>query len=279
MSNFSEVIWKSDRASEAMDPTNDQPPPPQATPVASSTEVEVVSPLRYAPVDRVEVGPKSRIGLLTDPNGATADRFRFLRMRLREFKGVAKLQSIVITSPLPEDGKSTIAMSLATALAEGGKLKTLLIEADLHHPTIAECLNLPARTGLSECLEEGLDPMASIRRVEPLGWYLLQAGETRGNRTELLQTSALPAVLQRVTPHFDWVLIDTPPVLPLTDALALSRQVDATLLVARAGSTPREAIDEALRLIGRKHVLGIILNGAEGLTRLYSKYSKYYQKR
>ncbi|MEO7143388.1 MAG: CpsD/CapB family tyrosine-protein kinase, partial [Bryobacteraceae bacterium] len=214
----------------------------------------------------------------TDPQNAGADRLRFMRMRLRDLRGSTKLRTLVITSPVPGDGKSTIAMSLATVLADGGKHAVLLIEADLHHPSLAAGLGLRSRPGLAECLEDSSDPMPRIRKIEPLGWYLLQAGQPRGNPADLLQSDALPAAIQRVSSYFDWVLIDTPPVLPLTDALSLSRQADATLLVARAGRTSREAIEEAVELIGRKHVLGIVLNGAEGLTRLYSRYYGHYRK-
>jgi len=184
----------------------------------------------------------------------------------------------MITSPLPEDGKSTIAMCLATALAEGGKRPTLLIEADLHRPGIAKNLGLRSRPGLAECVEDGLGPMDQIVKVEPLGWYLLQAGKTRTNPTDLLQSEALQTAMQQVSPYFDWILIDTPPVLPLTDALTLSRQADAALLVARADRTSREAIEKAVTLIGKKHVLGIVLNGAEGLSQLYSQYYGAYGK-
>jgi Mrp family chromosome partitioning ATPase len=85
-------------------------------------------------------------------------------------------------------------------------------------------------------------------------------------------------VIQGVSQHFDWILIDTPPALPLTDAVSLSRQVDATLLVARADRTPREAIQQSLKLIGQKHVVGIVLNGADGLNRL-SDYYGYWAKK
>ena len=185
----------------------------------------------------------------------------------------------MITSPLAEEGKSTIAMSLATTLAEQGQRAVLLIEADLHQPSIGKSLGLGPRPGLAECLEDGLDPLSQLSKVEPLSWYSLRAGNPRGNPTELMQSDALKTVLERLTPYFDWILIDTPPVLPLTDALSLSRQVDATLLVARADRTPREAIEQALTVIGRKHVLGIVLNGVEGLGRLYSEYYGHYGKK
>ncbi len=269
MINFSELLWRSGRQ-------RDQGL--RNAPVPESEEIEVVSALRYTPVEKVELDPESRVALLTDPRSAGADRCRYMRMRLRELRELARLRSLVITSPIPDDGKSTIAMCLATTLAEGGRRSTLLIEADLHHPSLASTLGLRQRPGLAECLEAGIDPLSQLQKVEPMGWHLLQAGTPLGNPTELLQSEALSAVMQRVSSHFDWILIDSPPALPLTDALSLSRQVDATLLVTRADRTSREAIDETLTLIGRKHVLGIVLNGAEGLNRLYSEYHGYYTK-
>jgi capsular exopolysaccharide synthesis family protein len=196
-------------------------------------------------------------------------------MCLRELWKAGKLRTLQITSPLPQDGKSTIALNLATALAEGGKRTVLLIEADLHRPTLTEQLGLEQRAGLADCLETSLNPLSVLRRLEPLGWYLLPAGEPRSNPTELLQTEAFAVVLQTLSQHFDWILIDSPPVIPLTDALSLARQANATLLVAREGRTPREAIEKAIAVLGRQRVLGIVLNAVEGLDRVYSGYYGY----
>lgn len=270
MINFSELLWKTGRP---------RVHGRKSTSFSPAEEVEVVSSLQYIPVEKAELDPAGRVARLTDPRSPGADRFRYIQMRLHELRELAKLRSLAITSPVPEDGKSTVALSLATALAEGGRRSTLLIEADLHRPSLVKSLGLQPRPGFAECLEDGLDPMSQIRKVNPFGWYLLQAGTSRDNPTELLQSDALSTVMQRVSSHFDWILIDTPPVLPLTDAISLSRQVDATLLVARAGRTSREAIEESLALIGRKHVVGIVLNGADGLNRLYSQYAGYYGKK
>ena len=101
----------------------------------------------------------------------------------------------------------------------------------------------------------------------------------KSNSTELLQSQALSDVFAQLSPHFDWVVIDSPPVIPVSDALSLRQEADASLLVVRAGSTPSQAVEHALALLGRKHVLGIVFNGVEGLDRLYSKsYKDYYAK-
>jgi Mrp family chromosome partitioning ATPase len=83
-------------------------------------------------------------------------------------------------------------------------------------------------------------------------------------------------MVESLARHFDWVLVDSPPVAPLTDTLSWKEQTDATLLVTRAGKTPIVSVEEALNLIGRKHVLAIVLNAAEGVDRLYEKYYKTY---
>jgi protein-tyrosine kinase len=243
--------------------------------IDASENHEAPFSLQQVPTKEVQVLSDSRIVMYTDPRSAGADRFRFLRMCLRELWKAGKLKSLMITSPLPQDGKSTIALNLATALAERGKHTVLLIEADLHHPTLTERLGLDGGLGLADCLEDGLDPISVIRRVEPLSWYLLSAGEPRSNPTELLQSEVLAGVIQKLSTQFDWVLIDSPPVSPLTDALLLARQANATLLVAREGSTPRETLERAIALLGRHRVLGIVLNGMEGLDRLYSGYYGY----
>jgi capsular exopolysaccharide synthesis family protein len=226
-------------------------------------------------VEEVHVRPESRIIFHTHPNSPGADRFRLLRMRLRVLWNARKIRTLLITSPLPGDGKSTIALNLATSLAEGGKRTVLLIEADLHRSPLTKQLSLKAGPGLAECLEGGLNPVSAIRRLESLGWYLLTAGQPHSNPTELLQGDALSVVIEKLSPHFDWILIDSPPVVPLTDALSLARHTIASLLVTRAGQTPSEGLERAIALLGREHVLGIVLNGVEEPDQLYSGYYGY----
>lgn len=238
--------------------------------------VEMMPDLGQIPVETVEIKPEQRLIVLSEPRGPGADRFRYLRMRLRELRAKGRLKSLVITSPTPKDGKSTVAMNLATVLAENGKWKVLLVEADLHRPSVTKTLGVPAWPGLADCLESGLDPVEAIRKIEPLHWYLLQAGKPQGNPTELLQTAPLPELMDTLTSHFDWVIVDTPPVAPLTDALCLARLVDAALLVLRAGHTPQETVHEALALLGPGKVAGLVFNGAEELNKLYEKYAGYY---
>jgi protein-tyrosine kinase len=226
--------------------------------------------------EEVHAQPEGRIVFHTDPTSPGADRFRLLRMRLQQLGNARKLKTLLITSPLPGDGKSTIALNLATALAEGGKRTVLLIEADLHRSCLVQQLGLKAGSGLAECLEGGLDPLSAVRRLEPLGWYLMTAGQPHSNPTELLQGETLSVVMQKLSPHFDWILIDSPPVAPLTDTLSLWRHTNASLLVSRAGRTPSGHLERAISLLGREHVLGVVLNGIEELDQLYPGYYGSY---
>jgi len=226
-------------------------------------------------VEQANIRPEHRLVYYTDPHSPAADRFRYLRMRLREPWSAGKLKKLLITSPLPKDGKSTIILNLATALSERGQRSVLLIEADLHKSCLSERLGLKIGVGLSECLHDGLDPLSAIRRVDPFGWHVLAAGEPPTNPTELLQTPAAATVFARVSSYFDWVLVDSPPAIALTDAISLQQHVDASLLVVRAGSTPREAIDEARGLLGATHIIGVVLNGVDPRKHLYSRYGSY----
>ena len=160
-------------------------------------------------------------------------------MRLREPWSAGKLRKLLIASALAHDGKSTVTLNLATVLAERGKRSVLVVEGDLHHSTLAEILQINPDPGLTECLTGGVTPLAAVRRVEPAGWYLLQAGEPRKNPTELLQTPAFGQILEKLSGCFDWILIDSPPVVPITDAMLLQQHADASLLVVRGGQTPR----------------------------------------
>jgi capsular exopolysaccharide synthesis family protein len=265
MIDLSEVVWK----------------PKRDASLSSSwvSENSSRSDLLQVPVDEAKIEATSRLIVNTAPHSPGADRFRFLRMRLREARELTKVQSFLVTSPLPEEGKSVVSMNLATALAEEGKRRVLLIDADLHRPTMHEKLGLERRPGLAECLEDGLNLLSALRRIEPLQWYLLQAGSPRGNPAEALQPEALSDMMRVFSYHFDWIVIDTPPVLPLTDTLSVAQCVDTSLLVVKADVTPKEAVQEAIARLGPKHVLGIVLNSTERLNRVYSQYSSYYGKK
>jgi len=242
-------------------------------------DIAGINEFPYGAFEQVEAGRLDPVVFHTSPNSYAADKYRLLRMRLRGLSNTRKLRSILVTSPLPGDGKTTVSLNLATALANQRKHKVLLIEADLHRGCIAEQLRLRPDIGLKECLHDGLDPLAAIRRIEPFGWHLLQAGMLSVPQpTELLRPQDLSDLFRKMSEHFEWIVVDSPPVLALTDGIVLSQAADGSLFVARAEQTSREALEDALALIGRKHVLGLVLNGVSTTGRSYASYQNYYRR-
>ena len=248
---------------------------------ASTPPKTVVAPAKSAdqltavPALQARIGPESRIVVFSDCRGHCAEKFRLIRMALRNAAPGKLSKVLLVTSPFPQDGKSTVALNLATALAEEGKVKVLLMEADLHRPALLRQLGLEPAIGLTETLEDRTAPTAAIRRIEPLGFYLMPAGRLPEKPVELLQSEAFSALLQDFRACFDWVLLDCPPAFPLADVVALRPHVDGVLLVARADSTPRETVQETVQLFKPGHVVGMILNGVDDADGVYSRY--YYR--
>ncbi len=222
------------------------------------------------------VPEESRVVVHNDPRSPAADRFKWAAIRLKNMQASRGLKTLLITSPLPGDGKSTVALNLATLLSEKGKTPVLLVEADTYRPTIVKKLGLSPWPGLYGCFRRERDPKLEIRQIDPLGFYLLPAGQAEGEDDTLFQLNFVPQLIGDLqsTPS-SWILVDSPPTTPIAEILALKARADATLLVARAGHTPREAIEETVRNVGRDHIVGIILNAVEGLDRIYSKYYGY----
>jgi len=199
-----------------------------------------------------------------------------VQIRLRNMQASRKLKSLLITSPLPGDGKTTVALNLATALSEKGKRPVLLLEADVYRPILVKRLGLKPWPGLTECFKSKSEPMLAIRQIDPLGFYLLPAGQATEDGSSLLQSEFISQLIKFLSGSaFSWVLIDSPPTTPIAEILLLKTLADATLLVTRAQKTPREAIEEAARSLGREHILGVLLNDVAGLDRAYSQYYGY----
>lgn len=238
--------------------------------------IEDAPELTSVPIEQAKIGPESRLVVWDQPGALAADRYRMLRVQLEKLQSAGKLKTLLITSASAQDGKSTVTLNLAAMLAAKGKRKVLIIEADLRRPSLAGRLGMAKGRGVSGCLAEGLDPVAAMRRIEPMGFYLLPAGKPASDPTELLQSERLTRLVQSMSGHFDWILIDSPPTSPIADALTLKPRADAALLVARSGKTQREAVEESIRQLGQGFVIGLVLNGVEGLDREYSEYYSEY---
>jgi polysaccharide biosynthesis transport protein len=225
---------------------------------------------------RIQLSEESHLVLHVEQNGPGAERYRLLRHRLQGAHAEAHVRTLLITSPGAREGKSTVSLNLAAALAEKKNQQVLLLEGDLRCPSLTRELGLTLPSGLTQCARTDIGLKSAIWRIEPLGFYLLPAGKAVDNPAELLTSEWFSTAVAELAASFDWIVIDAPPALPVVDALTLKRFADASLIVAWAGRTQQRAIEEAIRLLGRNHVLGVVLNGLEKLDQDYYEYYRHY---
>lgn len=189
---------------------------------------------------------------------SVAEGLRTVAMRLRVDSRAAAARTLAITSAIEGEGKTSVALGLAAAFAQAG-VKVLLIDADLRQRCARETLGLRPSSGLAEWLE-AVTPVLPVRKMLPIGFHLLSAGET-DCRPELLGSPRMLRLLRAAERRFEMVVIDSAPLLPVADTLALRAHVGGFLLVARSRRTTREAVARAVSLLGEERVFGVVLNG------------------
>lgn len=252
----------------------EEPVAAPAAPVAAEKPSAAKLDLGTFPTMRLALTPESRMVALNEKEGLAAEKFRFLGVRLRQIQQSRPLQKLLITSTLPEEGKSLVSANLAATLARRKQQKILLIEGDLRRPVQVAHFGLPALPGLTEWLRDGTKPITNIYFLEGGGFWLLPAGNTPENPLELMQAGKLPGLMERLAATFDWIVIDSPPLLPLADTSVWSKQSDGILLVVREGRTERQQLERGLALMDQSRLLGAVVNSCND-THHQDYYSRY----
>ena len=220
--------------------------------------------------------------VFAQPRSPISEAFRNLRTNIQFASVDRKIRTLLVTSPSPNEGKSTVISNLAAVLAQPGQ-KVILIESDLRRPTLHKKLGLSNRIGMSDLfVQENPQPEGVLQPTEIDGLSAITSGELPPNPVELLGSEKMVEILNEVKEHADVVLVDTPPVLAVTDAVVLAQRVDGVLLVVRSGVTKmaaaKQAVDQ-LRFVGA-NPLGVVLNGIQfGRSRYgygYSYHGYYY---
>jgi len=196
-----------------------------------------------------------------DTYAPRAEAFRVLRTNLQFIDPDVQRKVFVITSSLPGEGKTTTAVNLALALAEGGE-SVVLVEGDLRRPKISEYLRLESAVGLTTVLIGKLPLKDAVQTTASEGLAVVTSGATPPNPAELLKSSAMSALIASLREQYDIVLIDAPPLLPVTDGALLAAQADGALLVVRHGKTTTDQVSlavERLEAVGATPV-GVIFN-------------------
>jgi capsular exopolysaccharide synthesis family protein len=223
---------------------------------------------------QVSVGAQDRLVCFTDAESLAAEAFRLLGVRLRNLRQKRPLKRVLVTSTIPQEGKSMIAANLACTLTASTKQKVLLLDGDLRRPSLSQKFAIGSISGLSEWLQDEHSQIPAIYRLEGPGLWLLPAGRASSNALELLQSSRLPALMDQLSVWFDWIIIDSPPVLPLADASVWMRYTDGILLVARQGTTEKRQLQKGLEAIEQKKLIGALLNCSKNAA--HSGYYYYY---
>jgi capsular exopolysaccharide synthesis family protein len=221
--------------------------------------------------------------------GEGVEQFRSLRSRIFQARYEAPLKTILISSGMPAEGKSFIAANLAMSLARNSVNNILLIDGDLRRPTIHSLLGAPNAPGLSEYLAgtaELPEVMQRDRTARQIGTggvggvtnlTFIPAGICGDNSSELVANHRMEKLIATVAPHFDWILIDSPPVLAVTDAVELSHAADAVLLIARGARTPYDVAQRAQAAFSSSRILGFVLNDVKEIPRRGYNYYDYYR--
>jgi capsular exopolysaccharide synthesis family protein len=205
---------------------------------------------------------ESRLVSLTDRECPAAEAFRLLEVRLRNIRKTRPLQKVLITSTTPGEGKSFATANLACTLASGSKEKILLLGGDLRRPALPKLFGSAVNFGICEYLRGERSLPSSIYRLEKPGVWLLPSGSPQGDPLEMLQSTKFPPMIERLAAWFDWIIIDSPPVLPLADTTVLARLADGILLVARRGTSEKRKLKKGLEAFERSKLIGVLLNSS-----------------
>jgi Mrp family chromosome partitioning ATPase len=254
-------------------------PPRQAParPAGTSIDIEFKSSAPDAEVvleARVDVTPRRPTGAvaLFTAGGPVTEELRRLRARVRTIDTERGLRCLGVTSAIVGEGKTTIAVGLATVMAQEHGARILLLEADLRRPAVEDSLGLPRLPGLAEWLDSGGSTI-SIRRIMPSGFHLLPAGRAAdGRHAEMLGSERMKGLLASARSAYDFVVVDCAPVMPVADTIILQERIDGFLFVVRERLSPRETTLRAMERMQAERVVGVVVNDHRDFLHAHYKY-------
>lgn len=206
------------------------------------------------------IAPK--VVTLSQPNHPAAEQYRVLRYRL-ECLAKAGIKALAFTSAQSGEGKTTTAVNAALALGKGGRNRVVLVDADLRRPGVASMLGLRANKGLTDVVAGRASIDDCLWRFGADELYVLPAGTPPDDLSAVLYDPRMGEVMAALKQRFDFVVVDTPPVLPLADVPTLSRDLDGVVMVVRASHSPKELVNAAIDALYGVTVHGIVLNDVD----------------
>lgn len=200
-----------------------------------------------------------KLVILPNVRPAVVEQYRKLAATLHFAQSERTIKTVMIASSVAGEGKTFTASNLALTLSHSFRRRVLLIDADLRRPSMHNVFNVPNVSGLTDELHRDVEQMPPIIPLTPL-LSLITAGRPESDPMSALISARMRWIMDQAAADFDWVIADTPPVGFLSDAKLLAGMVDAALLVIAAGSTPFELIKRATETLGRRHIIGVVLN-------------------
>ena len=189
---------------------------------------------------------------LSDPRSPVSEAYRTLRTNL-SFSGLDKpIKTLVVTSPAPDEGKSTTVANLAVTMAQGGR-STILVDCDLRRPSLHSLFGLASEPGLTDLVLQG-DGKPALQQTEVDGLQLLASGPLPPNPADMLGSRRLDEIIAALSDSAEMILFDAPPVIAVTDATVLGSKVDGVLLVVSAGKTRRDHAERAKEMLEKANV-------------------------
>ncbi|MEJ2009199.1 MAG: polysaccharide biosynthesis tyrosine autokinase, partial [Acidobacteriota bacterium] len=226
-------------------------------------------------------GKRLVLASIADSRSQVAEAFRSISTFIVLSSSTKPPKTILVTSPGEREGKTTVCVNVASALSESLG-KGIIIDADMRRPRLHHCFGLDNRTGLSNCLAGNIEfDGADIRLVKPTsvkGLSVITSGPVPLNPSQLLHSTKMRDLIEALSNLFNFIIIDAPPLMGMPDSVVLSNMVDGTILVAKAGETPRNAIRAARQIFDNVNgnLLGVVLNGVKKNDLKYGSYSQYY---
>ena len=209
-----------------------------------------------------------------DDTARGSEEFRTLRSRLYHAREKMPLKKLLITSALPKEGKSFTASNLAQVLVRQHGRRVLLIDADLRGPRLHMMLGTTSSPGLADYLQGGSDEFSIMQRGPMENLFFIPSGQEISDPAELVANGRLKLLLQRVEALFDWIIIDSPPAVPVSDASVLAKACDGVLMVVRSNATPVDMARRARQEFPDDMLVGVVLNGTNMDAMPYTRY--YY---
>jgi len=210
-----------------------------------------------------------------DDSARGTEEFRTLRSRLYHLREKMTLKTLLITSALPKEGKSFTSANLAQVIVRQHGRRVLLIDGDLRGPRLHLMLGTTNGPGLSDYLQGRSDELAIVQRGPMENLFFIPAGSDFADPAELVGNGRLKMLLQRLEPLFDWIIIDSPPAIPVSDASVLAKACDGVLMVVRSNATPSDVARKARQEFPEQLLVGVVLNGTREDAAPYARY--YYE--